>query len=338
MEALGVKLEVMDQRFHRLLHLAALGRHDLAIEARDRPIGHLRQTLFDDPHRLADFLDADHEAVVTIAARAHRHVELHRGISVIGLRLAQIPGDAGGADHRARKAPFDRVFSAHHRDIDVALFEDAVVDDQFHRVFEEHRHAPVDPIADVGQQLQGHVLMHPAGAEPSGVHPRARGAFVEIEDVFAQLIRPQARRQRADVDHMARKIEHVVRDAREFREQHAQILRARGHFEIEQFLDREHIAMLHAHRRDVIEPIEIGQSLEIGFIFDQLFGAAVEQADMRIEPLDDLAVQLHHQPQHAVRGRVLGAEIDRVILDRDLARLGVDRGVGAQPLFAQIGH
>ena len=32
--ALGVELEVMDERLHRALHLAALGRHDLVV---DRP-------------------------------------------------------------------------------------------------------------------------------------------------------------------------------------------------------------------------------------------------------------------------------------------------------------
>ena len=35
--ALGIKLEVMDQRFHRPLHLAALRRRDLAVVGRDRP-------------------------------------------------------------------------------------------------------------------------------------------------------------------------------------------------------------------------------------------------------------------------------------------------------------
>ena len=35
-EAFGVELEVMDQRFHRLLHFAALGRCDLAVVAGDR--------------------------------------------------------------------------------------------------------------------------------------------------------------------------------------------------------------------------------------------------------------------------------------------------------------
>ena len=40
---------------------------------------------------------------------------------------------------------------------------------------------------------------------------------------------------------------------------------------------------------------------------------------MRIYALDDLAVQLHHEAQHAVRGRVLRAEIDRVVLRGEIA-------------------
>ena len=36
-EALGVELEVVDERFHRALHLGALRRHDLAVDGRDRP-------------------------------------------------------------------------------------------------------------------------------------------------------------------------------------------------------------------------------------------------------------------------------------------------------------
>ena len=36
---------------------------------------------------------------------------------------------------------------------------------------------------------------------------------------------------------------------------------------------------------------------------------------MRVDPFDDLAVQFHDQPEDAMRGRVLRAEIDRVIAD-----------------------
>ena len=36
---------------------------------------------------------------------------------------------------------------------------------------------------------------------------------------------------------------------------------------------------------------------------------------MRISALDDFAVKLKHQAEHAVRGRVLGTKIERVVFD-----------------------
>ena len=84
----------------------------------------------------------------------------------------------------------------------------------------------------------------------------------------------------------------------------------RGTVEAEQLLGREAEGVLLVHRRDVIEPVEIGDRLRIGLVLDQLLGAAVQQPDMRIDALDDLAVELQHQAQHAVRRRVLRPEID----------------------------
>src|SRR5690606_34378822 len=123
-EAFGEELEVMDQRFHRLLHLSAPRRRNLAVEAEHWTFRHFRKALLHDARGLIDFLDADHEAIIAVATRADRHVELHAVIDVVRLRLAQIPRDASRADHRTGKAPFDRVFAVHDRDIDVALLED----------------------------------------------------------------------------------------------------------------------------------------------------------------------------------------------------------------------
>ena len=50
-------------------------------------------------------------------------------------------------------------------------------------------------------------------------------------------------------------------------------------------------------------------------MLDQLFGAAMQQPDVGIDPLDNLAIQLHHHPQHTVCGRVLRPEVDRVVGD-----------------------
>ncbi len=41
----------------------------------------------------------------------------------------------------------------------------------------------------------------------------------------------------------------------------------------------------------------------------------MQQADVRIGALHDLAVELEHEPQHSVRRRVLRPEVQRVVLD-----------------------
>ena len=83
----------------------------------------------------------------------------------------------------------------------------------------------------------------------------------------------------------------------------------------EELLDRKAEGVLLVHRRDIVEPVEIRHRLQVGLVLDQLLGAAVEKPDMRIDPLDDLAVELQHKPQHAVRGRMLRPEVDREVSD-----------------------
>jgi hypothetical protein len=58
--------------------------------------------------------------------------------------------------------------------------------------------------------------------------------------------------------------------------------------------------MLLVHGNDIIEAVEIGQRLQIGLVLDEFFGAAMQEADMRIDALDDLAVELKDEPQYAM--------------------------------------
>ena len=94
-------------------------------------------------------------------------------------------------------------------------------------------------------------------------------------------------------------------------------MRALGHLNAEQFLDRKTEGVLLIHRRDIVEPVEIGHRLQVGFVLDQLLGAAVKQPDVRIHALDDFTVELEHKAQHAVRRRMLRSEIDG-----EIAQLG----------------
>jgi hypothetical protein len=69
------------------------------------------------------------------------------------------------------------------------------------------------------------------------------------------------------------------------------------------------------HRRDVVEPVEIGQGLQVGFVLDQLFGAAMEQTDMGVDAPNHLAVKFQYQAQDAVGCRVLRPKIDGEIAE-----------------------
>ena len=112
-----------------------------------------------------------HEAVVAVAGGADRNVELHPVIDLIGLRAAEIPRNAGGADHRAREAPGDRVVLVDHADVDVALLEDAVVRDEADRVLEQ-MHPVIEPVAKIDEQLFRQIVANAARPEVIGVHDR----------------------------------------------------------------------------------------------------------------------------------------------------------------------
>src|SRR6516225_7858542 len=94
---------------------------------------------------------------------------------------------------------------------------------------------------------------------------------------------------------------------------HADELGAARDGDAEELFRRQAEGVLLVHRRHVIEAVEIRDRLQVSFVLDQLLGAPVQETDMRIDTLHDLAVQLEHEAQHAVRGRMLRAEIDSEI-------------------------
>jgi hypothetical protein len=94
---------------------------------------------------------------------------------------------------------------------------------------------------------------------------------------------------------------------------------------LKQLFGRQAERVFLVHRRDIVEPVEVRQRLQVGFMLDQLFGATMEQADMGIDSSDHLTVQLQHKPQHPVSRRVLRSKIDREIAERSLGHVGLLR-------------
>ena len=88
-----------------------------------------------------------------------------------------------------------------------------------------------------------------------------------------------------------------------------------GTVDLEQLFAGEAEGVLLVHRRHIVEAVEIADRLQVGLVLDQLFGAAVQQADVRIDAGHHLPVELEHQAQHAVGGRMLRTEIDVELAD-----------------------
>src|SRR6476661_5373812 len=85
---------------------------------------------------------------------------------------------------------------------------------------------------------------------------------------------------------------------------------------------------------EVILAVRPGYDLVVLPILADLLEAAVQVADVRDAPHHRLAIQLEHQPEHAVRGRVLRADIDEHVLALELGLHGGGRVHGNQVPFA----
>ena len=88
---------------------------------------------------------------------------------------------------------------------------------------------------------------------------------------------------------------------------------ADGDVDAEQFFYGETIRLLVDHHGYVVEPVHIGQVLQVGAGFGEFFGASVQEADMGVGADDGFAFEFQNHAQHAVGGGVLGAEVDCVV-------------------------
>ncbi len=174
-------------------------------------------------------------------------------------------------------------------------------------------------IADLAVPVLRHgvrqVTVNATRAEVGRVHARTRDRLVHVEQVFAFAERVDQDGGAAAIVAVRAQPHQVVHQARDLAEHHTDVLRTDRHLDAEQLFDRQAVGVLVAHHRHVVEPVHVRQRLDEGLVFGQLFGGAVQQADVRIGALHHLAIELQHQTQHAVCRRVLWTEVQGVVLD-----------------------
>ena len=54
--------------------------------------------------------------------------------------------------------------------------------------------------------------------------------------------------------------------------------------------------MFLVHRSHIVQPVKVGQVLQIRTAFHQLFGTTMQQANMWITSLDNFTIELQHKP------------------------------------------
>ena len=232
--------EVADLALRRLVGVIRLAGRRLD-QPRDlahhRPLGQPAERLPDDPHRLAHLLEPHEIAVVGVALRADRHVELHLGVRRVRLVLAHVARDARAAQRRAAQADGDRVGRRDDADVLRAPEPDPVVREQ-RLVLDQLLHLDVAELEHLLVPARRQVLREPADAHRVVGQARAAELLEQVEDQlpFAQAV--QEHRDRADVHRVAAEPDQVAGQPLQLREDRADVLRAARHLERQQLLDR----------------------------------------------------------------------------------------------------
>ena len=173
----------------------------------------------------------------------------------------------------------------------------------------------------------GQIAVHAARTVIGGVHARAADRLVAVHQLFALAEGVQHHRHRAQIQAVGADPHQMIEDAGDLVEHGADVLRALRRLDAHQPLDGQHVGVFVAHHRHVIQPVHVADRLVERLALRQLLGTAMQQADMRIGADHGFAVHFQDQAQHAVRGRVLRAEIQRVVADF-LAAFGRVAGEG----------
>ena len=102
----------------------------------------------------------------------------------------------------------------------------------------------------------------------------------------------------------------MIADARQFRQDGANVLAARRDLDAQQLFDAVVPGDLVVDRRDVVHPIDDGDVLIEVEVLAELFEAAVEIADIGDGLDDGFAIESQNEAQRGVRGWMLRTEIE----------------------------
>ena len=148
------------------------------------------------------------------------------------------------------------------------------------------------------------------GPDEVVVHAQPGGLLEEGQDHLPLAEAVDHHRRRREVHAVGGHPHQMGGDPVELGQEHPDPVGAGRHLDAEERLDGKREDQLVVERRQVVHAGDVGGPLDVGQLLGGLLHAGVEVADHRLGPQHRLAVELDHEPEHAVGRRVLGAHVD----------------------------
>src|SRR5262249_37804245 len=162
------------------------------------------------------------------------------------------------------------------------------------------------------QFLEGwrQIGLEAAGHDVARHHAHTRARLEDVENLLALAEAVEEDALRAQIERAGAEPDEVAGDALQLGQHDARKPRLLGHVDAQQLLDGERIAKIVAEWREIIHAVGDDQGLEVALILGGLLDAGMQIANVWLRLDDRLAIQREHQPQHAMRRRVLWSHID----------------------------
>ena len=306
----------------------------------------LGEHLPDDAHRLVALVEADHRAVVHVRLVAGGNVEFEVLVAAVGLALAQVEGQAGGAHAGAGRAEGHEAAQRHDGHVAQALLEDRVLHEDVLELADVLA-GPAQAVANVIRGALADVLDDAAGADVLVVHAQAGDALEDAQDFLAGAEADRHNRRGAHFVTGRADGDQVRGNAAQLHHEDADEGRALGDvlFDTEEFLDAEAVGGLLEEGGDVVHARAVCDALGPRAVLHVLLDAGVQVAGIDAGLADLLAVELEDETQNAVGRGVDGAQVHDDALGGDgldlvqdvvpVAALGEDLG---DVLDGQVGR
>ncbi len=241
------------------------------------------------------------------------------------MRPTDVERDAGRAEVRSRDGHAHRGLAVEAPDVAHPADEDLVLVEQLRvRVVLVPRAA--HPVAEAGHELVVQVAVDAADPEVVEQHLLAGDRGQQVADLVTLDEAVQDRRQPAEVERHPAHEQRVARDAVELAGEHADVLGAPRHLDVEQLLERHDRRPLAEQGAHVLERVDLADDLVVVRVLAQLLDAAVEVAEDRVEVDDALAADLEDDAQDAVGRGVLGPHVEEHLAVAERVELGLALG------------